>query len=276
MKESIQKLFNKGVRAENEDDLGFVIKETIDKIIVFGYSNDRYDIPKSEIIAVGMNVIIGKNFPELSKYKVDRDAPLPKWEPIEAIAKFASSFYSYLGFGKSLQEAFDLALVQLELLSIPENAIPKLIVKESIDPSKIILSGKESIPQTSPIISTLLDDLKKIYSLIETNNDNDNDDNNNKKGISGKDNKIMNNLTSYYNQKIEDAIQELSTLGNLKEKASSVRILWVDRFPSNNKSIMDIYKSIGIKFDIAIDNVDAFELLEKKLQSCNFRYGKTV
>ncbi|MFB5599881.1 MAG: hypothetical protein ACE5SW_06610 [Nitrososphaeraceae archaeon] len=82
-------LFNKGVRAENEDDLGFVVKETDNKIIVFGYSNDRYDIPKSEIIAVGMNVIIGKNFPELSKYKVRRDDPLPTGEPIEAIAEEA-------------------------------------------------------------------------------------------------------------------------------------------------------------------------------------------
>ena len=82
-------LFNKGVRAENEDDLGFVAKETHDKIIVFGYSNDRYDIPKSEIIAVGMNVIIGKNFPELSKYKVDRNAPLPTGESIETIAEEA-------------------------------------------------------------------------------------------------------------------------------------------------------------------------------------------
>jgi sporulation protein YlmC with PRC-barrel domain len=82
-------LFNKGVRAENEDDLGYVVKETPDKIIVFGYSNDRYDIPKSEIIAVGMNVIIGKNFPELSKYKVNRDVPLPTGEPIETIAEEA-------------------------------------------------------------------------------------------------------------------------------------------------------------------------------------------
>ena len=82
-------LFNKGVRAENEDDLGFVAKETNDKIVVFGYSNDRYDIPKSEIIAVGMNVIIGKNFPELGKYKVDRNAPLPTGEPIETIAEEA-------------------------------------------------------------------------------------------------------------------------------------------------------------------------------------------
>ena len=82
-------LFNKGVRAENEDDLGFVAKETNDRIVVFGYSNDRYDIPKSDIIAVGMNVIIGKNFPELSKYKVDRNAPLPTGEPIETIAEEA-------------------------------------------------------------------------------------------------------------------------------------------------------------------------------------------
>jgi sporulation protein YlmC with PRC-barrel domain len=82
-------LFNKGVRTANEDDLGYVVKETDDKIIVFGYSNDRYDIPKSEIIAVGMNVIIGKDFPEVAKYKVPRDAPLPTGEPIEVIAEEA-------------------------------------------------------------------------------------------------------------------------------------------------------------------------------------------
>jgi sporulation protein YlmC with PRC-barrel domain len=82
-------LFNKGVRAQNEDDLGFVVKETNDKIIVFGYSNDRYDIPKSEIIAVGMNVIIGKDFPELLNYKVDRNAPLPTGEPIETVVEEA-------------------------------------------------------------------------------------------------------------------------------------------------------------------------------------------
>jgi sporulation protein YlmC with PRC-barrel domain len=82
-------LFNKGVRAKNEDDLGFVVKETNDKIIVFGYSNDRYDIPKSEIIAVGMNVIIGKDFPELLKYKVDRNAPLPTGESIETVVEEA-------------------------------------------------------------------------------------------------------------------------------------------------------------------------------------------
>ena len=47
------------------------MKETADKIVVFGHGNDRFDIPKSEIIAVGMNVIVRKNFPELFIYKVN-------------------------------------------------------------------------------------------------------------------------------------------------------------------------------------------------------------
>ena len=78
-------LFNKGVRAENEDHVGHVMKETDDKIIVFGDHNFRYDIPKSHIIAVGRNVIVDMNFPEIAKYKVNIDAPLPTGEPIEAL-----------------------------------------------------------------------------------------------------------------------------------------------------------------------------------------------
>jgi adenylate cyclase len=70
-------LFNKGVRANNEDDLGHIMKETSDKIIIFGYSNTRYDIPKYHIIAVGRNVIVDIDFPEINKYQVDRDSPLP-------------------------------------------------------------------------------------------------------------------------------------------------------------------------------------------------------
>lgn len=70
-------LFNKGVRANNEDDVGHVMKETKDKIVVFGYSNQRFDIPKSHIIAVGRNVILDINFPDIFKHEVDRNAPLP-------------------------------------------------------------------------------------------------------------------------------------------------------------------------------------------------------
>ena len=61
------------------------MKETADKIVVFGEHDYRFDIPKSEIIAVGMNVILGIDFPEIFKYKVDRSAPLPTGEPVNKL-----------------------------------------------------------------------------------------------------------------------------------------------------------------------------------------------
>jgi hypothetical protein len=43
------KYFNKGVKSLDDPDLGHVIRETLDKIMVFHTQNRRYDIPISEI-----------------------------------------------------------------------------------------------------------------------------------------------------------------------------------------------------------------------------------
>ena len=82
-------LFNKGVRAKNEDHVGHVMKETNEKIVVFGENNKRFDIPKSEIYQVGMNVILRIDYPQLVKYEVSKDSPLPSGESIESINKEA-------------------------------------------------------------------------------------------------------------------------------------------------------------------------------------------
>ena len=82
-------LFNKGVRAKNEDHVGHVMKETNDKIVIFGEGNNRFDISKSEIYQVGMNVILKIDFPEIFKYRVDKNSPLPTGENIEEINKEA-------------------------------------------------------------------------------------------------------------------------------------------------------------------------------------------
>jgi hypothetical protein len=55
--------------------------------VVFGHYDYRFDIPKSEIVAAGRNVIVGIDFPELLKYKVERNAPLPTGEPIDKLAE---------------------------------------------------------------------------------------------------------------------------------------------------------------------------------------------
>jgi cell division GTPase FtsZ len=41
--------FNKGVVALDVQDIGHVMRETDDKLIIFGEGKNRYDIPKSEI-----------------------------------------------------------------------------------------------------------------------------------------------------------------------------------------------------------------------------------
>ncbi len=65
------------MRAKNEDHVGHVLKETKDTIVVFGQYDIRYDIPKSEIYQVGMNVILKVDFSGLDKYKVHKSEPLP-------------------------------------------------------------------------------------------------------------------------------------------------------------------------------------------------------
>src|SRR5918999_254282 len=94
-KEYPKSLFNKGVRAKNEDDVGHVMKETDDKIVVFGQSNYRFDIPKSHIIAAGRNVILAMDFPEIFKYQADRNAPLPTGESVEKINEEAYPYAAY-------------------------------------------------------------------------------------------------------------------------------------------------------------------------------------
>jgi sporulation protein YlmC with PRC-barrel domain len=87
MKEYAKTLFNKGVRIANEDHVGHVMKETDDKIIIFGERDYRFDVPKSKIIAVGRNVILGMDWDELFTYKVDKNAPLPTGDPIDKLVE---------------------------------------------------------------------------------------------------------------------------------------------------------------------------------------------
>jgi sporulation protein YlmC with PRC-barrel domain len=71
------KYFNRAVMALDSPHIGHVVVETDDKIVVFGDRDYRYDIPKAKIIAVGRNVIVDMDFPEIFDYKIDRNAPMP-------------------------------------------------------------------------------------------------------------------------------------------------------------------------------------------------------
>ncbi len=57
----------------------------------------------------------------------------------DAAAVFASSFYRAIGFGRSIQEAFNQGITALLLEGIPEEDIPELLVKDGVDPKQIVL-----------------------------------------------------------------------------------------------------------------------------------------
>ena len=78
-------LFNKGVRTRYEEHVGHIVKETEDKVVVWGHYDWRFDIPKSKIIAVGRNVILGMDYEGIFQYQVDRYAPLPSGQPIDTL-----------------------------------------------------------------------------------------------------------------------------------------------------------------------------------------------
>ncbi len=71
-------LFSKGVKILNEEIVGFIMKETKDKIVVFGNYVQRYDIPKSKTYEVGSNIFLNMNMKEFVTYEVDNYNPLPE------------------------------------------------------------------------------------------------------------------------------------------------------------------------------------------------------
>jgi hypothetical protein len=60
-----------------------------------------------------------------------------------AAIAFAASFYRAIGFGLSIKQAFDQGIVVLLLEGIPEESKPELLVKEGVDPEKIVLIALE-------------------------------------------------------------------------------------------------------------------------------------
>lgn len=60
----------------------------------------------------------------------------------EAAIVFASQLYSSIGFGLSLEKAFQQAIVSLKLYEIPEEQIPQLYVSEGIEVKDIYLVTK--------------------------------------------------------------------------------------------------------------------------------------
>ena len=71
---TLGKYLNRDVLALETPRIGYVVRETEDKIIVYNGIMDRYDIPKSEIQNTARNVLIGLPlYGIVHNYKVRRE-----------------------------------------------------------------------------------------------------------------------------------------------------------------------------------------------------------
>jgi hypothetical protein len=85
---------NKDVLALETPRIGYVIRETENKIIVYNGIMDRYDIPKSEIQNIGRNLLIGLPlYGIVHKYKVSREEEL--LPPISTRERYMDNLESY-------------------------------------------------------------------------------------------------------------------------------------------------------------------------------------
>lgn len=90
------------------------------RVVIFNscFSADQAQaVTKHVDVAIGMNGSIGD----------------------DAARIFAGQFYSAIGFGRSVRNAFDQAVNELRLHGIPEDDIPEIHVREGIDPDSIVL-----------------------------------------------------------------------------------------------------------------------------------------
>ena len=69
----------------------------------------------------------------------------------QAAITFAASFYRAIGFGRSVKEAFEQGKVSLMLEGIPEENTPELMIRRSIDPSRVYLVDPRSVLENAEV-----------------------------------------------------------------------------------------------------------------------------
>ena len=137
----------KGVEEAVPSDALSELFKILGKDIHLVFLNGCYSQEQAEAIAKHVDCVIG-----MPRSVISEDGAI----------QFAKSFYSTLGFGRSVQDAFDLAVHDLRYLSIPSEVIPQILKKDGIDPSKMFINGKALPDKDSPKPQPLCDQLESL------------------------------------------------------------------------------------------------------------------
>lgn len=101
---------------------------------------------KDNIRLVVLNACYSRSQAEAIVEVIDFAVGMTKAIGDEAAIAFAASFYRALGFGRSVQEAFDQGRAALLLEGIAEEDTPELLVRKGVDPARVVLLGPGANP----------------------------------------------------------------------------------------------------------------------------------
>lgn len=101
---------------------------------------------KYNIRCVVLNACFSKNQAKAISKSIECVVGMGTVVTDRAAILFASAFYQTLGFGDSLQEAFDRGCLQIAIERLGEENTPKMLHKRGVDPGSIRLVDKTSKP----------------------------------------------------------------------------------------------------------------------------------
>ena len=99
---------------------------------------------KDRIRLVLLNACFSRQQAELMTQHLDCVVGMNKPIGDAAAIVFAASFYRAIGFGRSVQEAFEQGIAALKIEGIPEDATPELLARDGVDPYDLVLVPRKT------------------------------------------------------------------------------------------------------------------------------------
>ena len=120
---------------------------------------------KDNVRVVVLNACFSRPQAEAITEVIDCAVGMKKAIGYNAAIVFAASFYRAIGFGRSVQEAFDQGKTALMLEGIAEENTPELLVRQGADPTSIFLIGQSPSGISAPTSGALQLWREKLYAL---------------------------------------------------------------------------------------------------------------
>jgi hypothetical protein len=123
----------------SSEGLSFAGDDGLDRLVSTRALKAVFTTLKDNIRLVLLNVCYSREQAQTLVETIDCVIGMKESISDTTAATFASSFYRAIGFGRSIQQAFDQGTTSLLFEDIPEEAMPELLVKDGVDANKIVL-----------------------------------------------------------------------------------------------------------------------------------------